>query len=150
MVSSRPILSHPLYPILAHSKLTQLHPSPAQLNKSTPPYATLPYPYPYPTLTHTPPYTYPHLYPYPSPPHPHPAPPCPPPAFQGPIYLFFSVNASGQFSGMAQMESALDYTKKFGVWAQVSSLRKPVLHPAQPRGTARTQTRSVLGLTELK
>jgi YTH domain-containing family protein len=37
---------------------------------------------------------------------------------KGPIYLFFSVNASGQFSGMAQMESALDYTKKFGVWAQ--------------------------------
>merc|ERR1719331_5331 len=33
---------------------------------------------------------------------------------KGPIYLFFSVNASGQFSGMAQMESALDYTKKFG------------------------------------
>jgi len=37
---------------------------------------------------------------------------------KGPIYLFFSVNASGQFSGMAQMESTLDYTKKFGVWAQ--------------------------------
>lgn len=37
---------------------------------------------------------------------------------KGPLYLFFSVNASGQFSGMAQMESALDYTKKFGVWAQ--------------------------------
>jgi len=37
---------------------------------------------------------------------------------KGPIYLFFSVNASGQFSGMAQMESALDYTQKFGVWAQ--------------------------------
>ena len=37
---------------------------------------------------------------------------------QGPVYLFFSVNASGQFSGMAQMESALDYTNKFGCWAQ--------------------------------
>lgn len=37
---------------------------------------------------------------------------------KGPIYLFFSVNASGQFSGMAQMESAIDYTKKFGCWAQ--------------------------------
>ena len=37
---------------------------------------------------------------------------------RGPIYLFFSVNASGQFSGMAQMESPLDYTKKFGCWAQ--------------------------------
>ena len=34
------------------------------------------------------------------------------------VYLFFSVNASGQFSGMAQMESALDYTNKFGCWAQ--------------------------------
>ena len=39
-------------------------------------------------------------------------------AGRGPIYLFFSVNASGQFSGMAQMESPLDYTKKFGCWAQ--------------------------------
>lgn len=39
-------------------------------------------------------------------------------ADRGPIYLFFSVNASGQFSGMAQMESAIDYTKKFGAWAQ--------------------------------
>uniref|UniRef100_A0A7S0JCS6 YTH domain-containing protein n=1 Tax=Calcidiscus leptoporus TaxID=127549 RepID=A0A7S0JCS6_9EUKA len=37
---------------------------------------------------------------------------------KGPIYLFFSVNASGQFSGMAQMECAIDYTKKFGCWAQ--------------------------------
>jgi hypothetical protein len=37
---------------------------------------------------------------------------------KGPIYLFFSVNASGQFSGLAQMESALDYTKKFGSWGQ--------------------------------
>jgi len=37
---------------------------------------------------------------------------------KGPIYLFFSVNASGQFSGMAQMESSIDYTKKFGCWAQ--------------------------------
>lgn len=39
-------------------------------------------------------------------------------AGKGAIYLFFSVNASGQFSGMAQMESAIDYTKKFGCWAQ--------------------------------
>ena len=37
---------------------------------------------------------------------------------RGPIYLFFSVNASGQFSGMAQMESELDYRKKFGSWGQ--------------------------------
>ena len=37
---------------------------------------------------------------------------------RGPIFLFFSVNASGQFSGMAQMESALDYTSKFGSWGQ--------------------------------
>ena len=39
-------------------------------------------------------------------------------ASNGPIYLFFSVNASGQFSGMARMESAIDYKKKFGAWAQ--------------------------------
>ena len=37
---------------------------------------------------------------------------------RGPIYLFFSVNASGQFSGMAQMVSALDYTKTFDSWGQ--------------------------------
>ena len=36
----------------------------------------------------------------------------------GPIFLFFSVNASGQFSGVARMESALDYTRKFGAWGQ--------------------------------
>lgn len=39
---------------------------------------------------------------------------------QGPVYLFFSVNSSGQFCGMAQMESAFDYTKKFGCWEQGS------------------------------
>eukprot|EP00638_Chattonella_subsalsa_P014379 CAMPEP_0117835334 /NCGR_PEP_ID=MMETSP0949-20121206/11433_1 /TAXON_ID=44440 /ORGANISM="Chattonella subsalsa, Strain CCMP2191" /LENGTH=774 /DNA_ID=CAMNT_0005677323 /DNA_START=229 /DNA_END=2555 /DNA_ORIENTATION=- len=42
-------------------------------------------------------------------------------AFQsakGPVYLFYSVNASGQFCGMAQMKSAVDYSKKFGAWAQ--------------------------------
>jgi len=37
---------------------------------------------------------------------------------QGPIYLLFSVNASGQFCGMAQMISAIDYTKKSDLWAQ--------------------------------
>lgn len=36
---------------------------------------------------------------------------------KGPIYLFFSVNASGQFCGMAQMISALDYNTKSNVWA---------------------------------
>jgi hypothetical protein len=33
-------------------------------------------------------------------------------------YLFFSVNASGQFSGLAQMASALDFSKRFGSWGQ--------------------------------
>jgi hypothetical protein len=37
---------------------------------------------------------------------------------RGPIYLFFSVNASGQFCGMARMTSALDYNKKCELWAQ--------------------------------
>jgi hypothetical protein len=32
--------------------------------------------------------------------------------------LFYSVNASGQFCGMAQMTSGLDYEKKFGEWSQ--------------------------------
>ena len=40
------------------------------------------------------------------------------PTLAGPIYLFFSVNASGQFCGLAQMESSLDYTTKFGSWGQ--------------------------------
>lgn len=37
---------------------------------------------------------------------------------KGPIYLFFSVNGSGHFCGMAQMMSSLDYGKQAGVWAQ--------------------------------
>lgn len=39
-------------------------------------------------------------------------------ASKGPIYLFFSVNASGQFCGMAQMTSAVDYEKKCDLWTQ--------------------------------
>lgn len=39
-------------------------------------------------------------------------------AHKGPIYLFFSVNSSGQFCGVAQMASALDYTTRFGAWGQ--------------------------------
>ena len=37
---------------------------------------------------------------------------------KGPIYLFFSVNASGHFCGIAQMTSAVDYDSQAGVWAQ--------------------------------
>jgi len=37
---------------------------------------------------------------------------------KGPIYLFFSVNASGQFCGMAQMVSSLDYETKCEYWLQ--------------------------------
>lgn len=37
---------------------------------------------------------------------------------KGPLYLFFSVNASGQFCGMAQMMSAVDYEKKCEWWMQ--------------------------------
>ncbi|KAK3088483.1 hypothetical protein FSP39_019734, partial [Pinctada imbricata] len=37
---------------------------------------------------------------------------------KGPIYLFFSVNGSGHFCGMAQMMSHLDYKNDAGVWAQ--------------------------------
>jgi hypothetical protein len=37
---------------------------------------------------------------------------------KGPIYLFFSVNASGQFCGMAQMMSPLDYETKCELWLQ--------------------------------
>lgn len=35
-----------------------------------------------------------------------------------PIYLFYSVNASGHFCGMAQMTSPVDYNASTGVWAQ--------------------------------
>lgn len=37
---------------------------------------------------------------------------------KGPVYLFFSVNGSRQFCGMAQMTSAVDYNAKFSAWAQ--------------------------------
>ncbi|KAF8584082.1 YTH-domain-containing protein [Ramaria rubella] len=38
-------------------------------------------------------------------------------AGRGPIYLFFSVNASGHFCGMAEMLTAVDYTRSSTVWA---------------------------------
>jgi len=34
------------------------------------------------------------------------------------VYLFFSVNASGQFCGMAQMESEVNFDAQFSAWAQ--------------------------------
>ncbi|KAJ9099292.1 hypothetical protein QFC21_004173 [Naganishia friedmannii] len=37
---------------------------------------------------------------------------------QGPVYLFFSVNGSGHFCGVAQMLSAVDYNQTSTVWAQ--------------------------------
>lgn len=37
---------------------------------------------------------------------------------RGPIYLFFSVNGSGRFCGMAQMVSGLDYTRSSNIWAE--------------------------------
>jgi hypothetical protein len=37
---------------------------------------------------------------------------------KGPILLFFSVNGSGHFCGMAQMLSGVDYNSSAGVWAQ--------------------------------
>lgn len=36
----------------------------------------------------------------------------------GPVYLFYSVNGSGHFCGMAQMVSAVDYNSTVSVWAQ--------------------------------
>ena len=35
-----------------------------------------------------------------------------------PVFLFFSVNGSGHFCGMAEMQSRVDYNKKTGVWSQ--------------------------------
>jgi len=37
-------------------------------------------------------------------------------AGKGPVYLFFSVNSSGQFCGLAEMTSPLDYSKKASCW----------------------------------
>ncbi|KAJ9104134.1 hypothetical protein QFC19_004118 [Naganishia cerealis] len=37
---------------------------------------------------------------------------------QGPVYLFFSVNGSGHFCGVAQMLSPVDYNQTSTVWAQ--------------------------------
>ncbi|TIA69087.1 hypothetical protein E3P91_03788 [Wallemia ichthyophaga] len=39
-------------------------------------------------------------------------------ANKGPIYLFFSVNASGHFCGMAQMLTHVDYATSSSVWSQ--------------------------------
>lgn len=36
----------------------------------------------------------------------------------GCVYLFFSVNGSGHFCGMAQMVSAVDYNSNSSVWSQ--------------------------------
>jgi hypothetical protein len=36
----------------------------------------------------------------------------------GPVYLFFSVNGSGHFCGMAQMVSPVDYHASSSVWSQ--------------------------------
>ncbi|KAJ8295577.1 YTH domain-containing family protein [Rhodotorula toruloides] len=38
-------------------------------------------------------------------------------ADKGPIYLFFSVNGSGHFAGMAQMLTPIDYSMSSNVWA---------------------------------
>lgn len=37
---------------------------------------------------------------------------------KGPVYLFYSVNGSGHFCGIAQMMSMVDYSQSAGVWAQ--------------------------------
>lgn len=37
---------------------------------------------------------------------------------KGPIFLFYSVNGSGHFCGMAQMMSGVDYQTHAGVWTQ--------------------------------
>lgn len=37
---------------------------------------------------------------------------------KGPVYLFYSVNGSGHFCGMAQMMSPVDYHASSNVWAQ--------------------------------
>ena len=37
---------------------------------------------------------------------------------KGPVYLFFSVNASGHFCGLAEMKTVLDYSTQAGVWQQ--------------------------------
>lgn len=37
---------------------------------------------------------------------------------KGPVYLFYSVNGSGHFCGMAQMMSGVDYKTNMSVWTQ--------------------------------
>lgn len=41
----------------------------------------------------------------------------------GPIYLFFSVNGSGRFCGLAQMTSGLDYSQSTSIWAEARRWR---------------------------
>lgn len=40
-----------------------------------------------------------------------------------PVYLFFSVNGSGHFCGMAQMLSRVDYNSKASIWSQQDKWR---------------------------
>ena len=74
----------------------------------------------------------------------HPLSPSPTPS-PAQVYLFFSVNASGQFSGMAQMESALDYTNKFGCWAQDKRRRTPQAPPRSRHASATPQLPGRMG-----
>ena len=37
---------------------------------------------------------------------------------RGPVLLFYSVNGSGHFCGVAEMLTPIDYSKRAGVWAQ--------------------------------
>ncbi|CAG8658514.1 23802_t:CDS:2 [Cetraspora pellucida] len=39
-------------------------------------------------------------------------------AGKGPIYLFFNVNSSGYYNGMAEMLTPVDYTTYFSAWTQ--------------------------------
>ena len=55
-------------------------------------------------------------------------------AGRGPLYLFFSVNGSGYFVGMAQMTSAVDYASTSTVWAQVRSSAKKLAWRARGEG----------------
>lgn len=37
---------------------------------------------------------------------------------QGPIYLFFRINSTAQFYGVAQMTSSVDFSKTCSLWPQ--------------------------------
>lgn len=60
------------------------------------------------------------------------------------VYLFFSINGSGQFCGMAQMMSRVDYESKFEIWSQDKWKGKFDVHWIYVKDVPNTKLRHIL------